>query len=412
MVVAAQGAPSPFHVVPEGRQRVAWWRKPQAAWRERPRSPGGAEGARGHCRPSGATAPFVPRYLGLAPPGYTLPSLRDYREQEQYGRRPELLRTVKLIPLALCLVLSGECRAEPEPGPDKAPGPVQLLVELTDGSRLLGTTSLKAVPLDTGYATVEVRLRQIRKLEHAADRSKGTLTMQNGDRLTGELRLADMPLTTLLGQVVVPATRICRITGVAADGPLAGLRAYYSGEGDTRDGSLNGLHASNSGAAWAADRHGHPKGAFLFNGKRGHLKIADHQTLDTDDAFTVCAWIKGSDRLHHGKRQIVDKWYSSPYGGKPGNGDYLLRLRKGGYLSLEVCNSDRGFLWDEVVSESVVPTGVWVHVAGTFNRGRMKLYIGGDLEAERVSAQVKQTTRKVWVGLHHDRWALGPLQCL
>lgn len=320
------------------------------------------------------------------------------------------MRPLSLI--ALCLVSADSLRAETQSRTDKAPEPIQLLVELTDGSRLLGTTRLRTVPLKTGYATIEVQLERIRRLEFAADREAATLTMDNGDRLTGKLGLSDMPLRTLLGEVVVPAGCVQRFTGVAADGPLAGLVAYYAGDGNTKDGSLNELHASNSGAAWAADRHGHPKGAFLFNGKRGHLKIEDHQALDTDDAFTVCAWIKGTPRLHQAKRQIVDKWYSSPYGGKPGNGDYLLRLRKGGYLSLEVCNSDRGFLWDEVVSESVVPTGVWVHVAGTFNRGRMKLYIGGDLEAEKVSAQVKQTTRKVWVGLHHDRWALGPLQCL
>jgi len=61
---------------------------------------------------------------------------------------------------------------------------------------------------------------------------------------------------------------------------------------------------------------------------------------------------------------------------------------------LIVNNSDgASYIWDSLMGESVVRLDTWTHVAGSFDRGEMKVYVNGELEGSKVSATIKNTTR-------------------
>ena len=314
------------------------------------------------------------------------------------------IRSIFLVPF-LCSTQWGHAK---EVGP---PDKLHLYVELTDGSSLYGTTSLTKVGVRTTYLEGEFPLSEVRKIEREGNGGPLVFSMSNGDQLRGTLLQGGFPLKSLLGDLAIPGKHVRRI-GVLPDGtssiPRVGLVAYYPADGNAQDASGNGYHGVNKGCTWTADRHGKPKGAFLFDGRRGFIHVGDRAELDSDEAFTVSAWIRpGAYRTRsHGSAGIARKWFSSPWGGQPGHGDYMLILGTDGRVALHVCNSDQGYVSDSLTSESAVPKNAWSHVAGTFDRGTMRIYVNGQLKGEKTSTKVKFTTRKEY---GHDDVTIGGL---
>jgi len=184
----------------------------------------------------------------------------------------------------------------------------------------------------------------------------------------------------------------------------SGLVAYYPADGNAQDASGNGHHGTNNGASWTTDRHGKANGAFLFNGRRGFIKIEDREELDTDESFTMCAWIRPNAYGDPAGRSmhLVRKWFS----GLPprGNGDYILALSRNGSLSFQVANGDGGGGAQSLSTKPAVREGTWTHVTATFRRGEMKIYVEGRLQARKVSEVVKRTTVMEY---QHDEVTIG-----
>ena len=62
---------------------------------------------------------------------------------------------------------------------------LNVVLDLSDGSRLIGTPSLATVPVQTSYAKMDVPLTQIKALKIGDDHETVTLNLRNGDTLTG-----------------------------------------------------------------------------------------------------------------------------------------------------------------------------------------------------------------------------------
>jgi hypothetical protein len=95
--------------------------------------------------------------------------------------------------ICLCLLLAGlsvgwEARA----GGSNAV--CRLVLELTDGSRVVGTPQIATLPLQTDFAKVDVPLERVRSVKFAADHATASVTLANGDRLQGRLALAPLAL--------------------------------------------------------------------------------------------------------------------------------------------------------------------------------------------------------------------------
>jgi len=206
-------------------------------------------------------------------------------------------------------------------------------------------------------------------------------------------------VTLLLAAVVAAAVApAAAASDMPAGVPRNGLVAFWTADGHAKD-SLGKHHGTLQGnVKYTTGRHGKPNGAFLFDGKNGLVKIPDKAELDTDDAFTLSLWI--NPKAYKAKDghpfHIMDKWFTAT-----AHADYALTLEKG-RVRLYVCAGSRKE--DRVESKCVVPKNTWTHIAATFDRGAMKLYINGTLEAAKVSAIVKRTDPAEYT---HDDVCIG-----
>lgn len=80
-----------------------------------------------------------------------------------------------------------------------------IAVSLTDGSRVLGTTSLETLPVRSeALGKLNVPLNQIATVKFSKDRESVELTLRNGDRIQGGLAETTLKLATLFGSITVP----------------------------------------------------------------------------------------------------------------------------------------------------------------------------------------------------------------
>jgi hypothetical protein len=151
-------------------------------------------------------------------------------------------------------------------------------------------------------------------------------------------------------------------------------------------------------------RHGRTPSASVFNGCSGFVTVPDSHTLDTDEAFTLSAWVKPEAYGDETGRWsgILCKWWSQGYGG-----DYMLFLHKGsGLPSFYVAEDTNTKQEAQVNAKSSAPIGKWTHVAATFDRGAIKLYVNGKLEGSAVSKTVNRTSLAEYP---HDDITIGAL---
>ena len=123
---------------------------------------------------------------------------------------------------------------------------LRLILELSDGSRIVGIPTMSSIPLQTPYAKLDVPLAQAAIITIAPDHEAASIDLQSGDRITGVLNLGMIQLETAFGMVSIGIEHIreCRVAvggGIlpAGDGPLAfdgvnwtPLRTLFEVQGD------------------------------------------------------------------------------------------------------------------------------------------------------------------------------------
>ncbi len=82
--------------------------------------------------------------------------------------------------------------------------PLRLVLTLTDGSRIVGTTSLSNITVHTEFCDVDLRMDRIRSLTMRDDRETAELRLRNRDRLTAVPRIDEIDIHALFGDVSVP----------------------------------------------------------------------------------------------------------------------------------------------------------------------------------------------------------------
>lgn len=162
------------------------------------------------------------------------------------------------------------------------------------------------------------------------------------------------------------------------------------------------------------DRQGRPGQAIHFPGK-GYLVLKDHPALDTDYQFTLAAWIYPTKiqytpwKGHEGREdQPVYPWgkHEASWAGhficckwdsQGSNGDYIFAITPSGSLALGVADRNQFFISDSIVAEEKIATNQWSHVAATFQKGRMKLFVNGEQLCEKRSRVLQYTNRAEYV---------------
>ena len=125
------------------------------------------------------------------------------------------------------------------------------------------------------------------------------------------------------------------------------------------DSSGNGLTATLTNVAWAADRNGSAGKAASFNGVTSFGNVNENGFLTTPTALTVAFWIECQGGGAQDPR-IVSKRYS-----------WDIKLN-GSTRDIQF-STDAGF----AVASGGCPLNTWRHVVVTYNNGTVKIYFNG-----------------------------------
>ena len=129
-----------------------------------------------------------------------------------------------------------------------------------------------------------------------------------------------------------------------------------------------------SGTIWGS--YGKYGGRFDFDGTAGYIDISHSDSLNIENEITVSSWINADTwRTNYWEGTIVgkDDWADGNSHG------YVLRTGNNGKLSFTIAK-DNSVEWPEALTDSLMSTGTWYHVTGTFNGTDLKSYINGELK--------------------------------
>jgi hypothetical protein len=136
--------------------------------------------------------------------------------------------------------------------------------------------------------------------------------------------------------------------------------------------------------------NGFPGKAIDFDGYEDYINCGNSGSLNLTSGITVEAWIKADYwQNNYWEGTIVGKDDAYPAG-------YILRCGENGKLSFVLGLNGS---WVEAVTTSLMQTGKWYHVAGTYDGGSLKVYINGDFSAMHLaSGDIGISSKPVQIG--------------
>jgi hypothetical protein len=277
--------------------------------------------------------------------------------------------TVSIAMVGLCLACDADDR------------PLRLELQLTDGSRLIGTTTMTSVVIRTEFALVHVPLPQVSDIQIQCDRENAVVRLCNGDRLTGIPRIETIPLSTLFGSQSIGIQHVDRISIRDARGVPADLAEFlvlhYSFDTEERDRVTDLSPKRNDGTIVGPvfTSEGKSGGAMYFDGLNDYLDAGNPSSLRLTTNFTMAAWI-WPERTKDGFG-IVTKSHGVPE-----------QERR----SIEFClgqdDTLSAYFWDDstryfsgVVKNRTIPRQEWSHVVllhdSALPEHQMRAFING-----------------------------------
>jgi hypothetical protein len=156
--------------------------------------------------------------------------------------------------------------------------------------------------------------------------------------------------------------------------PPSDLTAWYRGEGDASDAQGGSTGTPKNGTEFAPGKVGQ---AFSFDGVDDFVEIPHNRGRNNPPRITLTAWIK-PDSVKAGSR-IISK-DSSATTCAPPTVNYSLEVRglQGNKADFFFTTGDK--VLHELVGTSVIPTGVFTHVAASYDGSTAKIYVNGVLE--------------------------------
>ena len=222
-----------------------------------------------------------------------------------------------LASLAIAAALLSGCLLAADANTNAAGQSLQLQLELTDGSRIVGISKLESVAMETPYARIDIPVKQIRSLQLGEDHRTATIFLKNGDKLTGVISLGAINMQTSFGPVS-PGTEYLREFLVRVPGePLPehlrkGLVLYFPFDRDEGDRVSDESGKENHGSVHGAKFTGEGKagGAMMFDGADDYIDAGNQPSLQLTSDFTLAAWIWPEGRQE--AFAIISKSHGAP----------------------------------------------------------------------------------------------------
>lgn len=321
-----------------------------------------------------------------------------------------------LATVSVIAAMSGNAFAEtPLPQPPQDKPVLHAVVDLIDGSRIVGTPLEKSFAVTLSYANPTVPLEVIARCEIKHSPESATLFLQNGDHITGTLGIDSFPLDTIFGKISPKIVQIDRIAislsyPEVASKDLVLWFPFDKDEGSTvADKSGQGNDGTIHGAEPATDRRGKERSAMRFNGSSAWIEAKNKVGEKLTQQITVSAWVK--------KTGPDNNWGRIVSGGSPVNSVYNMCIDTG---------SGR-VLWrpiltgDELDAAAVLlPCDLteWTMLTGTYDGQVTTLYVNGQKVGEnRHAGTLATNTQSLAVGgengahegANHASWFNGLL---
>lgn len=257
----------------------------------------------------------------------------------------------------------------------------RVVVDLQDGSRLIGATDLEALAISNEVVgAMNIPVTRIARVQLAGTNGVDQVTLINGDQLRGAIRLPALKLTTLAGNLTVPFGLMARCQVLPAGQRLPvlaeGLVLYFSfdtDDGETvKDSSGQGNDGRVVGAEYTPD--GVSGGAYRFKADGEYIRVRSAEALRSK-TFTASAWVNAGR-----ERSGEDKGILGNHKAMADEHSYLLR-NKGGLINAWFAGGRGNGLMDESHEAEVVP-GQWQMVTLSYDGHTARLYINARLSQE------------------------------
>jgi hypothetical protein len=159
--------------------------------------------------------------------------------------------------------------------------------------------------------------------------------------------------------------------------PVAGTWRF---DGDRRDDSGHGHDlTAGPGVSFTTDREGRSASAMQFTAQPGGCLSTGDPVLDTNNSFTVAAWVRMTDGGAAGTNPTVVS-----QAGEYRSAFYIAWDRSTGKWQFTMPSADAASVtWTNAYSIEPAELGQWTHVAGVHDAaaGRIRLYVDGNLQA-------------------------------
>jgi hypothetical protein len=114
------------------------------------------------------------------------------------------------VALAICLSGAGPHVTEAGDG-EAAQGKQHLIVDLCEGSHIVGRTTISAIRIKTEYSDMSIPLQLISTITIKEGGESALLVLSNGDRINGVISLDTLPLQAVFGRVSIGLEHIREI---------------------------------------------------------------------------------------------------------------------------------------------------------------------------------------------------------
>lgn len=284
-------------------------------------------------------------------------------------------------------------REKPKPSPpSEAPEtePLRLVLELQDGSRIVGVPTIESAKLHTSFAKFDLAFKLISTMEFDEQHENVRVSLANGDSVQGTLNLDAIQLQTSFGKVSILLSQVLRVS-TQQGSALRGLVLYCSFDRDeggiVTDLSGNNNNGKVNGTKWT--REGAHGGALTFAGD-------DYVDLGRPKAnsgsFSVCAWIKTTEipnSPYGGVRWIIarSQWMEGAW-----------QLMTSGGRAVFQFPSNEG----TADGSARIADGRWRHVAGVYDADKraIRIFVDGQLDgSQTASGSFSENGNSLYIGL-------------
>ncbi len=276
----------------------------------------------------------------------------------------------------------------------------RVVAHLKDGSRLVGSPSILAIPVQTEFAKLRVGLEHVSTITRGGEGKSDVFLFNNGDRMQGEILLSAYGLKTIFGDVSLDMALVESLT-VRRHGPTLaliedGLVAYFPFDGN-HDNAIGKTAVETSGRrpSYARGVAGLARDFRRPNGDDS-LRLSN---IETGGQSSIAFWIfvRHTDRHH----SLVSINRESAWG----DADLWLFTSHNRIALVQAKRDWRYRHWTteklkEFQAASHIKPNTFHHVVYTFQDGTARLWLDGRLDSRFEGvAPLPKEKRTVDIGL-------------